>query len=189
MCPHPCGRMAFVGTRWRESGVPRAGGYDARWGFLAAHGHNVHGEADLVEILRRESGASRVLDAGCGTGRVAIELARRGFSVVGGDSDTTMLAAAHTKDPALECIEADLTDLTARVDAEFDLALLAGNVMIFLDPGTEAAALHELGRHLAPGGLLLSGFQIRAGRVSLEEYGRVAAGAGVVAGRAGGTTG
>ena len=55
-----------------------------------------------------------------------------------------MLAVAHTKDPALQWIEADLTDLTAMVDAEFDLALLAGNVMIFLDPGTEAAALHEL---------------------------------------------
>jgi SAM-dependent methyltransferase len=128
--------------------------------------------------LLRESGASRVLDAGCGTGRVAIELARRGFSVVGVDSDATMLAVARTKDPALEWIEADLTDLTAMVDAEFDLALLAGNVMIFLDPGTEAAALHELGRHLAPGGLLVSGFQIRAGRVSLEEYGRLATAAG-----------
>ena len=178
MCPHPCGRMAFVGTRWRESGVPRAGDYDARWDSLAAQGHNVHGEADLVEILLRESGASRVLDAGCGTGRVAIELARRGFSVVGVDADATMLAVAHTKDPALEWIEADLTDLTAMADAEFDLAVLAGNVMIFLDPGTEAAALHELGRHLAPGGLLVSGFQIRAGRVSLEEYGRFATAAG-----------
>src|ERR1700693_1652275 len=110
MCPHPCGRMAFVGTRWRESGVPRAGGYDARWGFLAAHGHNVHGEADLVEILRRESGASRVLDAGCGTGRVAIELARRGFSVVGVGFDATMLAVVHTKDPALGWIRAALRE-------------------------------------------------------------------------------
>ena len=123
MAPRPCGRMALVGTRWRESGVPRAGDYDARWDSLAAQGHNVHGEADLVEILLRESGASRVLDAGCGTGRVAIELARRGFSVVGVDSDATMLAVAHTKDPALEWIEADLTDLTAMADAEFDLAV------------------------------------------------------------------
>src|ERR1700720_568673 len=166
MAPHPCGRMAFVGTRWGESGVPRAGDYDARWDALADQGQNIHGEADLVEILLRESGASRVLDAGCGTGRVAIELARRGFSVVGVDFDATMLAVAHTKEPELEWIEADLTDLTAMVDAEFDLALLAGNVMIFLDPGTEAAALHELGTHLAPGGLLVSGFQIWPGRMS-----------------------
>src|SRR6202051_5218706 len=99
MAPHPCGKMAFVGTRWRERGVPRAGDYDARWDSLAAQGHNVHGEADLVEILLRESGASRVLDAGCGTGRVAIELARRGFSVVGGDSTPTRRAGGQTQVP------------------------------------------------------------------------------------------
>src|ERR1700724_1365068 len=40
MCPYPCGRMAFVGTRWRESGVPRAGDYDARWDSLAAQGQH-----------------------------------------------------------------------------------------------------------------------------------------------------
>jgi SAM-dependent methyltransferase len=178
MAPHPRGRMAFVGTRWRESGLPRGGDYDARWDALADQGQNIHGEADLVETLLRESGGSRVLDAGCGTGRVAIELARRGFSVVGVDSDAKMLAVAHTKNPALRWIEADLTDLTARLDAEFDLALLAGNVMIFLDPGTEATVLRELGTHLAPGALLVSGFQIWPGRVSFDEYDRLAAAAG-----------
>ncbi len=167
-----------MGTRWRESGAPRGGEYDARWDSLAAQGQNIHGEADLVEILLRESGGSRVLDAGCGTGRVAIELARRGFSVIGVDSDATMLAVAHTKDPALRWIEADLTDLTVRLDAEFDLAMLAGNVMIFLDPGTEETVMHELGTHLAPKGLLVSGFQIRPGRMSFEEYDRLAAAAG-----------
>lgn len=170
--------MAFVGTRWRESGAPRGGEYDARWDSLAAQGQNIHGEADLVEILLRESGGSRVLDAGCGTGRVAIELARRGFPVVGVDSDATMLAVAHTKHPALRWIEADLTDLTDRLDAEFDLAMLAGNVMIFLDPGTEETVVRELGMHLAPKGLLVSGFQIRPGRMSFEEYDRLAAAAG-----------
>jgi SAM-dependent methyltransferase len=168
----------FVGSRWRESSLPRGGDYDARWNALAEQGQNIHGEADLVEILLREAGASRVLDAGCGTGRVAIELARRGFSVVGVDSDAKMLAVAQTKNPALRWIEADLTDLTASLNAEFDLAVLAGNVMIFLDPGTEAAVLHELGGHLAPGGLLVSGFQTRPGRLSFGEYDRLAAAAG-----------
>jgi SAM-dependent methyltransferase len=167
-----------VGSRWRESRLPRGGDYDARWNSLAAQGKNIHGEADLVEILLRESGGSRVLDAGCGTGRVAIELARRGFSVVGIDSDRDMLAAARTKGPTLRWIEADLTDLTARIDAEFDLALLAGNVMIFLDPGTEAVVLRQLGTRLSPGGLLVSGFQIWPGRVSFDEYDSLAAAGG-----------
>ena len=84
-----------MSTRWHETDAPRGDEYDARWRTLAARGANVHGEADLVEALLREEGGTRVLDAGCGTGRVAIELARRGFSVVGMDADAPMLAAAR----------------------------------------------------------------------------------------------
>ena len=38
-----------------------------------------------------------MLDAGCGTGRVAIELAARGFSVVGMDLDEAMLDTARAE--------------------------------------------------------------------------------------------
>lgn len=167
-----------MGTRWRGSGLPRGDGYDARWDSLAAQGKNIHGEADLVETLLRECGGTRVLDAGCGTGRVAIELARRGFSVVGVDSDARMLATARAKSPELRWIQADLADLTASLGDEFDLVVLAGNVMIFLDPGTEGPVLHELALHLVPGGLLVSGFQLLPDRVSFEEYDALAAAAG-----------
>ena len=97
------------------------------------------------------SGGTRVLDAGCGTGRVAIELAARGFSVVGVDADSGMLSTARAKAPGLEWIEADLSDLTPRLDAEFDLVLLAGNVMIFLQPGSEGRVMNELSACRAPG--------------------------------------
>ena len=145
---------------------------------MAAQGRNVHGEADLVEMLLRESGGTRVLDAGCGTGRVAIELARRGFSVVGVDSDPNMLSAARAKDPELHWLEADLTSLPASLATDLDLALLAGNVMIFVEPGTEGAVLRELGAHLAGDGLLVAGFQIRPGRLSFAGYDALAAEAG-----------
>ena len=158
--------------------MPRGEGYDARWDALAARGKNIHGEADLVETLLRESGGTRVLDAGCGTGRVAIELARRGFAVVGVDSDPRMLAAARAKCSQLQWIEADLVNLTASLDAEFDLVVLAGNVMVFVDPGTEGRVLREVAARLAPEGLLVSGFQILPGRVSFEEYDRLAEAAG-----------
>src|SRR4051812_47013992 len=46
--------------------------YDRRWDELQEHGVDVHGEANLVEALLRERAGRRVLDAGCGTGRVAI---------------------------------------------------------------------------------------------------------------------
>ena len=80
-----------MGSRWQDTGAPRGDAYDARWRKLAAAGQSIHGEADLIESLLRETGGSRVLDAGCGTGRVATELAARGFSVVGIDLDDDML--------------------------------------------------------------------------------------------------
>ena len=164
-------------TRWQGSDAPRGDEYDARWRTLAARGANVHGEADLVETLLREKGRTRVLDAGCGTGRVAIELARRGFSVVGVDADAPMLARA--KAPELAWLQADLADLQGGPNDEFDLIVLAGNVMIFVSPGTEGRVLEQLTARLAPGGLLVAGFQLRRGRISLAEYDRLAGAAGL----------
>ena len=89
-----------------------------------------------------------------------------------------MLATARAKSPELRWIQADLTDLSASLDDEFDLVVLAGNVMIFLDPGTEGPVLHELGLQLVSAGLLVSGFQLWPGRVSFEEYDRLAEAAG-----------
>ena len=168
-----------MGTRWQDTSLPRGDDYDARWAKLAAAGKSVHGEADLVANLLRDSGGTRVLDAGCGTGRVAIELANRGFSVVGIDSDAAMLDAARTKAPELSWVHADLVDADAAVGAEFDIVVAAGNVMIFLTPGTERAVVGQLADRLAPDGLLVSGFQLNTGRLTLERYDEYAAAAGL----------
>jgi 2-polyprenyl-3-methyl-5-hydroxy-6-metoxy-1,4-benzoquinol methylase len=168
-----------VGTRWQDTSAPRGGDYDARWQKLAAAGKSIHGEADLVESLVRGSGGSRVLDAGCGTGRVAIELANRGLSVVGIDSDAAMLDTARTKAPELNWVHADLVETDAYVDTEFDVVVAAGNVMIFLAPGTERDVVAQLAARLAPGGLLVSGFQLNTGRLTLKSYDEYAAAAGL----------
>lgn len=165
-----------MNTRWQSTDAPRGSEYDARWTSLAASGHNVHGEVDLVESLLRGIGGTTVLDAGCGTGRVAIELARRGFSVVGIDADADMIARARTKAPELTWIEGDLAD---GVDGQYDLIVLAGNVMIFLAPDSEERVLRGLARRLSPAGLLVSGFAIRAGRLQLDEYDRLTEAAGL----------
>jgi len=168
-----------VNTRWQGTDAPRGHDYDARWRRLASAGVNIHGEADLIESLLRESGGTRVLDAGCGTGRVAIELAARGLSVVGLDVDAPMLAAARAKTPGLRWIEADLLDARAHLDTTFDLVALAGNVMIFVSPATEGRVLEELAGLLAPDALLVSGFALRPGRLTLAEYDRLAEAAGL----------
>lgn len=168
-----------MSTRWQRTDAPRGDDYDSRWRSLAAEGRNVHGEADLVSALLTEHGGSRVLDAGCGTGRVAIALAERGHTVVGVDVDAGMLSAARAKQPALTWIEADLADLGAHLRDVFDLAVMAGNVMIFVEPGTEGRVLGAVADRLAAGGLLVAGFQVRADRLSLADYDRLAESAGL----------
>jgi SAM-dependent methyltransferase len=143
--------------------------YDERWEALAARGVEVHGEADLVDGLLPALGA-RILDAGCGTGRVAIELARRGYTTLGVDVDPDLLARARAKAPTLEWIEGDLATLApATAPGPFAAAVLAGNVMIFVARGTEARVLANVSARLAPGGLLIAGFQL-SGRLALADY-------------------
>lgn len=143
--------------------------YDARFARLESQGRYLHGEADLVEWLVPTVGASGdavVLDAGCGTGRVAIELARRGHRVVGVDSDPAMLEVARAKAPDLAWILADLAlsemETAAAEPGGYDLVVAAGNVMIFVVPGTEPAVVSNLARLLRPSGLLVAGFQLGA---------------------------
>ena len=161
-----------MATRWESEGRPSAAEYDARWAGLAASGENPHGEADFV--LRSSPGS--VLDAGCGTGRVARELHRRGIEVVGVDLGAGVVAHARAQAPEIEWRHADL--MTVDLGRQFDVVVAAGNVMIFLASRTEAAVLANLARHLGPGGRLISGFQLQSGEV-LEEFDRYAGDAGL----------
>ena len=110
---------------------------------------------------------------------MAIELAARGFTTVGVDADNGMLSAARAKASELEWIEADLSDLRTLLNAEFDLVLLAGNVMIFLKPGSEGRVMQALSACLRPGALLVAGFAIRPDRLPLEMYDRLAKASGL----------
>ena len=167
-------------TRWGESSDVRRGTeYDRRWADLEQAGHSIHGEADLICTFEPSS----VMDAGCGTGRVAIELDRRGIDVVGVDLDPAMLAAARQKAPDIDWIEADLTDVFVGSDdgarRRFEVVALPGNVMIFLSPGSEDRVVANLSRHLTAGGRLISGFQLGVGRLGLDDYDRYTAAAGL----------
>jgi SAM-dependent methyltransferase len=131
--------------------------YQRRFDELAASGVDVHGEASFV--MRGSPGS--VLDAGCGTGRVGIELARRGVDVVGVDADASMLATARANGPGIEWYEHDLATLD--LGRVFDVVLLAGNVPLFTAPGTQPALVAGCTRHVAPQGVLVAGFQLGRG--------------------------
>jgi SAM-dependent methyltransferase len=160
-----------MAQRFRASS--RGDDYDAAFARRQRAGCDVHGEATFVASLHPRS----VLDAGCGTGRVAIELARRGIAVVGVDLDLDMLAVARRKAPDLLWVPADLASVDVTRDGGFDVVVMAGNVMIFLAPGSEGKVVANLARHLAPRGALVAGFQLEPGRLDLATYDALAGGA------------
>jgi SAM-dependent methyltransferase len=160
-------------NRWLASSSISGDAYDARYEQRAAAGEDVHGEANFVQRFEPRS----VLDAGCATGRVGRELAHRGVEVAGVDIDSAMLDTARRKAPDVTWRLGDLA--TIDLGRRFDAIVMAGNVMIFLAPGTEAAVLQNMARHLEPGGVLIAGFQLMPRRLSLARYDQLAAAAGL----------
>jgi SAM-dependent methyltransferase len=96
---------------------------------------------------------------------------------MGVDLDPAMLDAARRKDPQLEWVCADLASLD--LDRRFDVVVMAGNVMIFVEPGTEAPVVARMAAHLAPGGRLIAGFHLGQS-LALDGYDDAAAAAGLV---------
>jgi SAM-dependent methyltransferase len=161
-------------TRCSSVTIPTGDEYQKRFDALAATGADVHGEATLV----RSYDPARVLDAGCGTGRVAIELARHGIEVVGVDADAKMLATARRLAPELEWRMGDLA--TADLgDDQFDLVVMAGNVLLFTPPGTEAAVVANVASAVRPGGRVIAGFSLRPGGYDVASLDSHAAEAGL----------
>jgi len=166
--------MTPSGSRWSaDDSVRRGADYDHRWKQMAAAGQSVHGEADFICGLEPVS----VLDAGCGTGRVAIELAARGIDVAGVDLDRPMLEQARAKAPRLPWIESDL--LHVDLGRQFDVVAMPGNVMIFVQPGTESDVVLNMARHVRAGGALVAGFQLGRG-YDLDRYDADCRAAGLV---------
>jgi 2-polyprenyl-3-methyl-5-hydroxy-6-metoxy-1,4-benzoquinol methylase len=133
--------------------------YVQRFRQMAAQGADLAGEARLVDAMVARG--ARVLDAGCGPGRVGAELAARGHTVVGVDVDPVLIEAAGTDHPGPTWLVGDLAelDLPSRGIAEpFDVVVCAGNVLTFLAPGTEVDVLRRMSAHLAPGGRVVTGF-------------------------------
>ncbi len=140
-----------------------------RWDFYVDrfareydNGTDLEGEARFVDVLAPR--AARVLDAGCGTGRITAALHRMGHRVIGADRDAGLVAIAVERYPGPPFLAADLLTLSPESLAAaggpvvFDVIVLAGNVMVYLAPGTERQALRVLAGLLVPGGRIVTGF-------------------------------
>ena len=151
-------------NRWLQQ-LERNPGHSAwyveRFRTMAAEGADLHGEARLVDAMLGRGG--RVLDAGCGPGRVGGRLHELGHTVVGVDLDPELIAAARQDHPGPDWLVADLSELdlaAAGVDGGFDVIVCAGNVMAFLDPSTRREVLRRFARHLAEDGRAVVGFGV-----------------------------
>ena len=133
--------------------------YVERFRTMAARGQDIVGEARLIDAMLGRG--SRVLDAGCGPGRVGGHLHDVGHVVVGVDVDPVLIEAAEQDHPGPTWIVGDLADLDlpARgLAADFDVIVCAGNVVTFVAPSTRRDVLAGFARHVAPDGRVVVGF-------------------------------
>lgn len=133
--------------------------YVERFRSMARAGDDLVGEARLVDAVAPRG--ARILDAGCGPGRIGGYLASVGHRVVGVDVDPVLIEAAQQDHPGPRWVVADLAelDLPAHgITDPFDVIVSAGNVMTFLAPSTRVRVLARLRAHLAAGGRAVIGF-------------------------------
>lgn len=144
--------------------------YIERFRSMAAAGDDLAGEARFVDAMAPRQ--ARILDAGCGPGRVGSALARLGHHVVGVDVDPVLIAAAEQDHPGPTWVVGDLAELdlsASGIHEGFDVIVCAGNVMTFLAPSTRRDVLAHLRDHLLDDGRIVVGFG--AGRdYDFEEF-------------------
>jgi SAM-dependent methyltransferase len=134
--------------------------YIERFRKLAADGADLAGEARMIDAMVPRG--ARILDAGCGTGRVGGHLAAAGHEVTGVDLDPELIAEAARLHPGPRWLVGDLSTLDLPL-VSFDVIVCAGNVMTFVAPSTRVTILGRFAAHLAPGGRAVIGFGARRG--------------------------
>jgi SAM-dependent methyltransferase len=159
-------------TRWERLAGESA--YAEVFESLLADGTDIDGEARLADVLAPRQ--ARILDAGSGMGRVGASLLRRGHDVTAVEKDPQLVAQSRRLFPDLFVVEADILALSPDLlaeqgqPAEYDVVVVAGNVMIYLAEDTETRALATLCDLLAPGGRILVGYNAVKGPRHSRDY-------------------
>ncbi|MDT0202335.1 class I SAM-dependent methyltransferase [Nocardioides sp. AE5] len=146
-------------TRWfTERSLEQRQDYAQRFVRIQAEGNDIDGEARLIDAMATPGSA--ILDAGCGAGRITHALTQRGHRVIGVDADPLLIEAGREQHPGADLRVLNLVDLSPDLGGPFDLIVCTGNVMPFVEPGTEPTIVAGMASVLAPGGRVVFGFHI-----------------------------
>ena len=146
-----------LGMSWVEIQVPRP-----HIGDLTRVA--IPSEAKLIDLMIRPG--SRVLDAGCGAGRLGAALAALGHHVVGIDIDADMVAAAKSSSPGAKWIHGDLTELSLELLDEsvpFDAIAWISSGILALDPMNRSEVFRRLATCCSPRGRIVVEFRTDGG--------------------------
>ena len=135
-------------------------------------------ECDFLEEIFQKYASEKtktILDVGCGTGGHALELAKKGYAVVGADASETMVDIARKK--AEDLVKIDVSFHVSKMqdidfDQKFDAVICMFNAVNYVtsDEGLDRT-FHNFRKHLSDNGLLV--FDFRNGITSLRSYSSV----------------
>jgi tRNA A-37 threonylcarbamoyl transferase component Bud32/SAM-dependent methyltransferase len=145
------------GMSWVEIQGPRGAKSDLTRSAIPA-------EAKLVDLMIRPG--SRVLEAGCGSGRLGAALAALGHHVVGIDVDSAAIGSAKTNAPEARWLELDLRELTMEALGEsvpFDAITWIASGILAIAPEDRSEVFRRLALCCSPRGRIVVEYRSDAG--------------------------
>jgi SAM-dependent methyltransferase len=146
--------------------------HEFAWAYDLLQPDPVVRRVDFIQSLLSSHGIranSCIVDAGCGTGRYAVELVKRGFRVWGVDRSADLIAVARNRETSTNLptfVVADLLD--ASFPQPFDAVLCRGVLNDFVDDGDRASVFRRFASWLRPGGILI--FDVREWTKTVVRY-------------------
>jgi SAM-dependent methyltransferase len=147
--------MTAGNPRARDPGVVNTTQW-AKGSFIDEYATRVLRPVEVQLLIRhRDQLTGRVLELGCGAGRITGYLVTLGREVTGLDISPAMIAECRRRYPAGRFVEGNMEDLSPFAEGYFDAVIAGFNVLDVLSDMSRRQTLREIKRVLAPGGLLI----------------------------------